>query len=28
VACAPGDLIEVVIDDADTHDLYATVAAA
>ncbi len=28
VACAPGDLIEVVIDEADTHDLYATVAAA
>ena len=27
VDCAPGDLIDVVIDDADTHDLYATVAS-
>jgi len=28
VACRPGDLIEVTINDADTHDLYATVVTS
>jgi ribosomal protein S12 methylthiotransferase len=28
VECRPGDLIDVEITDADTHDLYGTTVAA